>query len=112
MELDAGIDKKCWKNDYKYNNGSWTLQKNKYLNLYRVVGPDDKVKAKGNRSTMIEKMKRLIRHEFLQPGDVLGVSRNMGLLQVMTKRFHPRTLESVKLICQSLCLILALIVLE
>jgi hypothetical protein len=49
--------------------------------LYRVVGPDDKVKAKGNRSTMIEKMKRLIRHEFLQPGDVLGVSRNMGLYE-------------------------------
>jgi hypothetical protein len=81
VERDARIDNQCWENQSYYGN-NWTLQMNKYIKkFYRIVGPDGKVKARGNKSTMGEKMKRLARKEFLQPGDVLGVSRKLGLYE-------------------------------
>lgn len=55
--------------------GDWKLQRSRLRNKARIVGPDGKVKANGTRSIMREKMRRLMREEFLQPGDVVGVSR-------------------------------------
>ena len=57
----------------------WELQKNKITNHVRILDPNNIRKAWGNLSVMRDKFQRLTRGEFLVAGDVIGVSRKIGV---------------------------------
>ena len=57
----------------------WKLQTNKITKLSRILDDNNRRKAWGNPAAMAEKFKRLVRQEFLEPGDVIGVARKKAL---------------------------------
>lgn len=57
----------------------WKLQTNKITKLSRILDENNRRKAWGNPAAMAEKFKRLLRQEFLEPGDVIGVARKKAL---------------------------------
>lgn len=64
--------------DVKCKNG-WRLQTNYLTGLSRILDNADVRKAWGSPVVMEEKFRRLIRSEFLEPGDVVGVVRKKAL---------------------------------
>ena len=62
----------------KYQNG-WKLQNNYLTGLSRILDENNIRKAWGSPEVMTEKFKRLTRKEFLEPGDVVGVTRKKAL---------------------------------
>ena len=56
----------------------WKLQTNKITKLSRILDENNRRKAWGNPVAMAEKFKRLLRQEFLEPGDVIGVARKIS----------------------------------
>ena len=52
---------------------------NKITKLSRILDDNNRRKAWGNPAAMAEKFKRLLRQEFLEPGDVIGVARKKAL---------------------------------
>lgn len=56
----------------------WKLQTNKITKLSRILDDNNRRKAWGNPAAMAEKFKRLLRQEFLEPGDVIGVARKIS----------------------------------
>ena len=51
---------------------------NKITKLSRILDDNNRRKAWGNPAAMAEKLKRLLRPEFLEPGDVIGVARKIS----------------------------------
>ena len=63
----------------RMNKNGWKLQVNDITGLARILDDDDMRKAWGCYPIMKEKFKRLTRSEFLEPGDIVGVSRKMAM---------------------------------
>lgn len=61
------------------NKNGWELQKNKITKHVRILDPNNIRKAWGTLSVMQDKFQRLTRGDFLTAGDVIGVSRKIGI---------------------------------
>jgi len=57
------------------SKGRFTCQMNLFTGKCRIVSSSGRQVANGSRKVMLEKMKRLSSPSFLEPGDVIGVSR-------------------------------------
>lgn len=78
LEFDCTKEKINWENIDAKND--WLLQKYPVPNgYYRILDGKGIRKAWGSERAMEEKFKRLTRDEFLEPGDVIGVTRNLAL---------------------------------
>lgn len=77
VEFPTVGGKLFWK-DERVLNG-WKLQYNYLTGLFRIIDENNIRKAWGSPNVMEEKFKRLTRGEFLEPGDVIGVSRSKAL---------------------------------
>lgn len=73
IEMPVGEDGLFWRT-VKRTDG-WTLQENRLTGLARILDGGRVRKAWGSPDIMCEKFRRLTRPEFLEPGDVIGVSR-------------------------------------
>lgn len=73
VELSTKGGNMFWKT-VKENRG-WKLQYNTVTGLARILDENLVRKAWGSPAVMEEKMKRLLREDFLEPGDVVGVVR-------------------------------------
>ncbi len=69
---------KMWWDDLEEKDG-WRIQKNKITGHARILDSNDARMAWGSPEVMMEKFKRLIRGEFLEPGDVIGVTRRYAM---------------------------------
>lgn len=58
-----------------YERDEWKVQQHRITRHCRILDPKQVRKAWGLREAMLEKVRRLTRPEFLEPGDVVGVSR-------------------------------------
>lgn len=78
LEFDVTGENINWENvDAK---DGWLLQKYPVPNGYfRILDKQGIRKAWGSERAMVEKFKRLTRAEFLEPGDVIGVTRTVYL---------------------------------
>lgn len=77
LEMPTMGGETFWKEKDRRNG--WKLQKNYITQLSRILNPDNIRKAWGTNQVMEEKFKRLTREQFLEPGDVIGVSRKKAL---------------------------------
>lgn len=78
IEVPAAGGSVLWE-DVAIQNG-WKLQKNLLPNgHYRILDSKGIRKAWGSGEAMKEKFKRLTREEFLEPGDIIGVTRTRAL---------------------------------
>lgn len=77
VEFPTVGGKLFWKD--KRNVNGWKLQYNYLTGLSRIIDENNIRKAWGSPNIMEEKFKRLTRKEFLEPGDVIGVSRKNAL---------------------------------
>lgn len=77
MEVSTLGGKKWWNTIAAV--GEWRVQQHKITRHCRILDPQNIRKAWGNKEAMLEKLKRLTRPEFLEPGDVIGVSRKRRL---------------------------------
>lgn len=62
------------------SKGGYDCQINIFSKKCRIVSPTGMRVANGSKNVMLEKMKRLSARSFLNPGDIIGVSR-MGLYE-------------------------------
>ena len=77
IEFPTNGGKVFWK-VLNEKNG-WQLQCNYITGLSRILDENNIRKAWGSPVIMKEKFKRLTRQEFLEPGDVIGISRGKPL---------------------------------
>jgi len=57
----------------------WRLQVNPVTGLARILDASDIRKAWGSEEAMREKFRRLTREEFLEPGDIIGITRKKAI---------------------------------
>lgn len=55
----------------------WRLQKHIFNGNIRIIDDKNICKGKGNLEVMHEKMRRLTSESFLEPGDIVGISRGL-----------------------------------
>jgi len=77
VELPVNSNAAYWK-VIRQRNG-WQLQFNVFTGLCRIVDEKGIRRAWGDPVVMAEKFRRLVREEFLEPGDVVGVARKRAL---------------------------------
>ena len=77
VETKTMNKKKMWITINERNG--WELQKNKLTHHVRILDSNNIRKAWGTLSVMQDKFERLTREEFLVHGDVIGVSRKIGV---------------------------------
>lgn len=74
IEIPVNRDNIFWENIRC--KGGWLCQKSVLSDRVRIVSPEGIRKANGSKSSMFEKMDRLLDDDFAREGDIIGASRN------------------------------------
>lgn len=61
------------------SNGELKVQKNHFTKHCRILDVSERRIAWGSESVMLEKYRRLTQEDFLEPGDIIGVTRSAAM---------------------------------